>query len=200
MLSVALTGNVAAGKSAVAELWREAGVPVVSADVLAREAVAPGSPGLQEIREAFGDDVLTAGGALDRDAMRARVFADPAARERLEAIVHPRVWAARESWLKARRAQGADVVVSEIPLLFETGRQGDFDVTVLVDAPEPERLRRLVELRGLDAGEAQRIMDAQMDPATKRDLADIVLVNDGSLADLASRAAEVLASLQGAAT
>src|SRR5688500_11629028 len=145
MLSVALTGSVAAGKSEVARAWAAAGVPVVSADELARRAVEPGSSGLAEVRRAFGDGVIAPDGTLDRAALRAKVFEDEAARLRLEGIVHPRISALRAEWMSARRAEAHALVVAEIPLLFETGQDREFDVTVAVDAPVDARLRRLAE-------------------------------------------------------
>ena len=144
MLSVALTGNVASGKSTVAEVWEAAGVPVISADDLSRRAVEPGTSGFQAVVEAFGEQLLTADGALDRPRLGELVFSDEAARGRLESIVHPIIWQLRDLWLAERMAEGATLVVSEIPLLFEADRQGDFDRIVLVDAPDEERLRRLV--------------------------------------------------------
>lgn len=196
MLRVALTGSVAAGKSEVASRWREAGVPVVSADELSRRAVEPGRPALEEIREAFGEDVLAPDGTLDRDRMRATVFSDEGARRRLEEILHPRIQALREGWMRERAAQGDELVVAEIPLLFEVGGQRGFDVTVVVDAPADERRRRLVELRGLSPEEAGRIMDAQMDPAQKRERADLVVDNDGTVEELGRAALEILAELR----
>jgi dephospho-CoA kinase len=196
VLSVALTGNVASGKSKVAALWAEAGVPVVSADELARRAVEPGTEGLEGIRRAFGDEVLAPDGTLDRDRMRARVFSDDGARERLEAIVHPLVRASGQEWIRERCAEGAPLVVTEIPLLYEAGRAGDFDLTVLVDAPAEARLDRLVRIRGLDEREARRVMAAQMDAGRKRALADVVIDNSGSLDELEARAAGVLAELR----
>ena len=195
-LNVGLTGSIASGKSTVAKLWAEQGVPVASADALAREAVAPGSDGLEEVRAAFGDGVLAVDGSLDRGAMRRIVFRDPSARARLEAIVHPRVRARREDWLREQAASRAEMVVSEIPLLFETDAQNEFDVTVMVDAPEAIRLERLVSGRGMDEDEARRMMAAQMSDAEKRARADIVIHNSGSLADLEARAAEVLEALR----
>lgn len=188
MLSVALTGNVAAGKSAVADVWREAGIPVVSADDLSREVTAPGTPGLAEVVDAFGGEVLRADGTLDRSRLRARVFGDEEARRRLESILHPRIGAARRRWTEERRREGAAVVAAEIPLLFETGTEGEYDVVVFVDAPEAERLRRLRETRGLEEEEARRIMEAQMPAPEKRERAHLVLENSGTLADLRARA------------
>ncbi|MEQ9399966.1 MAG: dephospho-CoA kinase [Longimicrobiales bacterium] len=196
MLTVGLTGNVASGKSEVARLWRAQGVPVVDADQLARDAVAPGTAGLDAVREAFGPGILAPDGSLDRAALRRVVFEDDAARARLEAIVHPRVRALRDAWSAARRAEGERLVVAEIPLLFETGVEDDVDVTVFVDAPDQERLRRMTEGRGLPEAEARAIMAAQMDPARKRRLADVVLDNSGSLEALRRRADAVLDDLR----
>jgi dephospho-CoA kinase len=200
MMRVGLTGNVASGKSTVARLWREAGVPVVSADDLAREAVAPGTPGLARIREAFGDQVLAADGSLDRARMADLVFGDDEARARLEAIVHPVVWALRDGWTEGRRAEGHPLVVAEIPLLFETGRAADFDVVVLVDAPSDVRLERLLRLRDLPEERARALMAAQMDPGAKRARADRVLDNDGDLASLRTSALALLDELRALAS
>jgi dephospho-CoA kinase len=196
VISVALTGNVAAGKSAVAGVWAELGVPVVSADDLARRAVEPGTEGLARVLETFGDGVRAADGTLDRGALRARVFCDEAARQRLEEILHPEIWALRSAWLEARRGEGVPLVVAEIPLLFETGRERDFDVTVLVDAPADVRLRRLVERRGLAEDEARRILAAQSDPALKRARAHHVLDNAGTPTELERGAVALLSSLR----
>jgi len=196
VISVALTGNVAAGKSVVAAAWAELGVPVVSADDLARRAVEPGTTGLARVLEAFGDGVRSADGSLDRRALGERVFGDDAARRRLEEILHPEIWAMRAAWLEERRADGESVAVAEIPLLFETGREGDFDVIVLVDAPAPVRLRRLVERRGLTEDQARRVMAAQMDPGLKLARAHHVLANAGTEAELESAAVVLLSELR----
>lgn len=199
MINVGLTGNVASGKSHVASFWAGLGVPVVSADELARQAVAPSSAGLNAVVEAFGDRVLQADGSLDRDRMRAVVFEDAEARARLESIIHPIVWRLRDEWLDARRREGADVVVSEIPLLFETGREGAFDIVVLVDAPEAVRLSRMVQNRNQTEEEARRIIAAQMPASEKRARADHVIDNTGTLAELESKASEVLATIRSGA-
>jgi len=196
VLNVGLTGNVGSGKSTVARLWSEAGVPVVSADELARRAVLPGSPGLDAVREAFGDSVLAADGTLDRARLRDIVFADEARRRALEGILHPIIRHLRAEWIEERRADGARLVVSEIPLLFETGAEAGFDVVVLVDAPAGIRQERLQRDRGLSAEEAGRIMSSQMDPARKREGADVVIDNGGSLQELETAAARVLADLR----
>lgn len=196
MLRVGLTGNVASGKSTVADAWRAAGALVIDADLLARAAVAPNSPGLAAIRRRFGEDVFDASGALDRAALRRTVFADPAARLDLEGIVHPEVARLRADAERAARTDGAKLVVHEIPLLFETGLDREMDVVVLVHAPEDLRMERLVARRGLTESEARAIMDAQIPAETKLERADIVIRNESTLEELRRRADDVLASLQ----
>jgi len=195
-MNVALTGNIASGKSAVAALWKRWGVPVVSADDLARQAVVPGSEGLRAVVERFGEQVLASDGALDRAALRQIVFRDADARRDLEAIVHPQVWRLRGEWLEERMAEGHPLLVSEIPLLFETGSQREFDRVVFVDAPQEVRLARVVERRGLSLEEARRMAEAQMDPAEKREAADLVVMNGGTLEQLEAEARRVLDTLQ----
>lgn len=192
-LHVGLTGNVASGKSTVARVWEEAGVPVISADDLAREVVAPGSEGLEEVVDLLGEEVRAPDGGLDRGAVRALVFADDALRERLESILHPRIARRREAWARDREAEGAALLVSEVPLLFEADLTDAFDRIVVVHTSEAERRRRLVEDRGLDTGEAKRIMASQGDPEEKRRRADHVLENEGTVAELEASARELLA-------
>jgi dephospho-CoA kinase len=192
ILNVGLTGNVASGKSTVARQWARAGIAVVSADELSRQVVAPGKPGLARVVEAFGEDVLADDGSLDRAAVRARVFSDPEERRRLEAILHPLITQRRARWLEEREAEGYRLLVSEIPLLFEVGLEGEFDRVVVVHTSAEERLRRLVEGRGLDPDEARRIMQAQGDPEEKRRQADHVLGNDGTPEELARTARALL--------
>lgn len=196
MLKVGLTGNIAAGKSSVANVWRGLGATVIDADELARRAVDPGSPAFAAIAAEWGDQVVEPGGGLDRAALRHIVFSDPAARERLESIVHPAVAALREEEYRDAVSRGERVVVADIPLLFEVGMADEFDVIVLVDAPEETRLARLVGDRGLDPDEAARMVAAQMPATLKRARADVVIANVGSLADLERRAREVWEELQ----
>lgn len=196
MLRVGLTGSLASGKSTVARIWAGEGVPVVSADELARRAVEPGSEGLAEVVDAFGREVLRADGTLDRERIREQVFRDDEARRLLESILHPRIAELRDEWMSERRREGAALVVAEIPLLFEVGAEDDFEVTVVVDASRGERLRRLVEDRGIEPDQARRMMDAQMNPAEKRRRADRILENDGSRADVREAALELLAWLR----
>jgi dephospho-CoA kinase len=198
LLTVALTGNLASGKSTVLRTWQEAGVPVVSADALARQVVEPGSEGLEAVGRAFGEGVISRDGSLDRAALRRRVFADSEARSHLESILHPRIAELRRRWLEARAREGAELAVAEIPLLFETGLEKEFDVTVLVDAPEPLRLARALadRERGLSEDEARRIMASQMDPAEKRRRATYVINNRGTLEALRARAGALLEDLR----
>lgn len=195
-LRVALSGNVAAGKSTVVESFRRAGIPVIIADEVAREVVAPGTPGLARIRDVFGAEVIAADGGLDRARLREIVFRDPDARRRLEAITHPLIRARIDGWLEERAAEGEAIAVAEIPLLFETGREADFDRIVFVDAPPDERLRRVVDDRGVDVEVARGIMAAQGDPETKRARSHHVIDNDGTRAALAGRVDEVIAALR----
>lgn len=194
MISVGLTGNVASGKSEVSRIWSEAGVPVISADALARTAVEPGSDGLDAVVDAFGPAVLAQDGSLDRARMRARVFENDDARAKLESIIHPIVSRLRDEWLRERMDEGAELVVSEIPLLYETGREADFDIVVFVDAPDPVRLERMAKHRGLSEHEGRRIMAAQMSADEKRRRADVIIRNDGTLDELRT---EAMAALDG---
>jgi dephospho-CoA kinase len=196
MLKIGLTGNIASGKSTVAEVWRSLGANVVDADELARRAVDPGTPAFSAIAAEWGEEVVEADGGLDRAALRRIVFADPAARERLEAIVHPAVAGLREELYREAEARGDAAIVADIPLLFEVGLVDEFDVVVLVDAPEETRLARLVGDRGLDPAEAQRMIAAQMSPALKRARADYVIENDGTLTEVRRRARDVWQELE----
>ncbi len=195
-VSVGLTGNIAAGKSTVASFWRDVGVPVASADDLARRVVQPGSPGLSAVVEAFGEDILESDGSLNRGALSSVVFQDDEARHRLEAVVHPRVRVLRDRWMRERMAGRDKICVSEIPLLFEVGLENEFDATVLVDASEEIRLDRLRDERGLSPEQAWAIMETQMDPGLKRERATHLLVNEGDIEALEDQALEVLAHLR----
>jgi dephospho-CoA kinase len=191
MLKVGLTGNIAAGKSTVADVWRSLGATVVDADELSRRAVDPGTPAFSAIAAEWGEQVVEPDGGLDRAALRRIVFADPAARERLEQIVHPAVAGLREEIYREAQARGERIVVADIPLLFEVGLVDEFDVVVLVDAPVETRLARLIGDRGLDPDEAQRMIAAQMASELKRARADYVIENAGSRDEVEWRARDV---------
>ena len=182
MLMVGLTGGIGSGKSEVARRLAELGAVVIDSDRLAREVVEPGTEGLADIVAAFGPEVLGPDGALDRPALGRRVFADEAARHRLEAIIHPRV-RARSAELIAAAPPDA-VIVNDVPLLVESGIGAGFDLVVVVAASEPSRLGRLARYRGMPAEEARSRMAAQATDEQRRAVADVVLDNDGSLEDL----------------
>lgn len=183
MHRVGLTGNVASGKSSVARTWAALGAAIIDADVLSRKAVEPGSEGLARVREAFGEAVMRSD-QLDREALRQLVFSDAEARRRLEEIVHPEVNRLREREEARLRERGVDIVVHDIPLLFEVGLEDEFDTIVLVDAPADVRARRLVRDRALSPSDAREMIEAQMPASEKRPRADHVLENDDTLAAL----------------
>jgi dephospho-CoA kinase len=195
VLKVGLTGNIASGKSSVARLWQQLGATVIDADLLARQAVEPGTPALEAITQEWGSRMRDEQGALDRAALREIVFRDPDARERLEQIVHPAVRALRDAEYRDAEERGERIVVADIPLLFEAGLVGEFDVVVLVDAPEAVREERLVRDRGLEREEARRMIAAQMPSELKRARANLVIENSGTRDELEARAREAWQAL-----
>jgi dephospho-CoA kinase len=184
VLRIGLTGGIGSGKSTVSGLLAERGARVVDADRLAREVVEPGTPGLAAVSEAFGPEVLTADGALDRPALAALVFADPDARARLDGIVHPLVRARAVELIGEMPADA--VVVQDIPLLVETGQAGSFDVVLVVRADPEVRVARLVA-RGLTEADARARIAAQATDEQRAAVADVVLDNSGTLDDLAAQ-------------
>jgi len=187
MLLIGLTGNIASGKSTVAHLLAARGATIIDADVLARRAVEEGTPAYREIIDRWGKDVLGPDGHLDRGALRRRVFQDLGELEELNRIVHPEVARLRDELVSEARARRDRVVVCDIPLLFENNMADEFDRIVLVDAPRPTRLERLVRTRGLSETEAMDMVAAQMPAELKRARADFVIDNVGSLAELEAR-------------
>ncbi len=186
MQLIALTGGIAAGKSLVSARLRELGAIVVDADVLAREAVAPGSPGLVQVVAAFGPEVLREDGALDRGRLAAIVFADPGKLARLNAITHPEVQRlAREAIEAAVAADPEAIVVYDIPLLAETiaGRSERFDRIVVVSADEATRMRRMTEHRAMTEAEARARIAAQASERDRLGIATDVIRNDGEVAE-----------------
>lgn len=194
MLRVGLTGGIGSGKSAVADLLAGHGAVIIDSDLLARQAVAPGSPGLAAVVAEFGAGVLAAGGELDRKALADIVFADSAARARLNAIVHPEV--RRLAGEQERLADPDAIVVHVIPLLVETGQQTAFDLVVVVDA-DPEVQRDRIRRRdGLTAEQADARINAQASRHQRLAAADIVLDNSGSPAELTEKVKELWAELR----
>lgn len=175
-LRVALTGGIASGKSTVAELFAQQGVPVIDTDQIARDVVEPGTPGAAAIAREFGPQVFDAAGQLDRRALRNLVFADAQARRRLEAITHPAILAELER--RSREAGGAYQLLV-IPLLVENGRRVAADHVLLVDCPETMQLQRVMARDGSTREQAQAILDAQASRAQRLAAADTVIVNDG---------------------
>ncbi len=196
MLLVGLTGNIASGKSTVAILLAARGATIIDADVLARRVVEEGTPAYREIVERWGRDVLSPDGFLDRGALRRRVFRDQDELEELNRIVHPEVAKLRDQLVAEARERGDRVVVCDIPLLFERHLTGDFDRIVLVDAPRPMRLERLVRTRGLDETEAMDMIAAQMPAELKRARADFILDNVGTVSELEERVHHLWSALE----
>jgi dephospho-CoA kinase len=194
-MRVGLTGGVASGKSSVAGMLRDLGAVVIDADAIAREVVEPGTSGLDEVVAAFGREVLTAEGGLDRARMGAIVFADPDKRAQLEAIVHPRV-RARAAEIEASAPAGA-LVVHDIPLLVETGQASSFDAVVVVDLPVELQVERAARDRGWSEGEARSRIAAQAGRDERRAVATYVVDNSGTLEDLRQRVTEVFEVLTG---
>ena len=201
MLVVGLTGGIGSGKSEVAKRLAALGAVVVDADAIAREVVAPGTPGLQQIVEEFGETVLAADGSLDRDRMAAVVFADDEARQRLNAIVHPLVGAAMvQRTVRAGEHDPHAVVVNDVPLLAEGGLRDRYDVVLVVDVDPETQLRRLVDQRGMTVEDAQARIAVQATREQRLAMADIVIDNSGDLAALDARVREVWADLRSRAT
>jgi dephospho-CoA kinase len=199
MLLVGLTGNIGSGKSTVAQLLSERGATIIDADVLARRAVELGTSAYAAIVERWGTSILAADGLIDRAALRRIVFSEPLELEQLNTIVHPEVERMRAALVEQARQRGDRLVVCDIPLLFERRMTDDFERIVLVDAPRPVRLERLVRERGLRETEAMDMIVAQMPAELKRARADFVIDNVGTLTQLDQRVSEVWAALLTAA-
>ena len=197
MLRVGLTGGIGSGKSEVARRLAEHGAVLIDADVAARKVVEPGSPGLAQVAEAFGDEVLCPDGSLNRERLGEIVFGDPGLRAKLNAIVHPlvRAWM-QEAERAAVQANGDAIVVHDVPLLAESRGRAGFDLVIVVDVPPEVQAERLVRLRGMPAEQARARMAAQASREQRLAVADIVIDNSGSLADLDRRVAEVWADLE----
>ena len=187
-----LTGGIASGKSAVAARLRARGLPVLDADALAREVVTAGSEGLAALVEAFGSEVLTAAGELDRKRVADVVFTDPAARAKLNAIVHPRIGALTAQRTSGLAARGEPLACYEAALIVENGLADMFRPLVVVSAPETLQIARTRSRDGATEAEARARVSAQMPLATKAAVADILLENAGTLAELAQKADAML--------
>lgn len=202
MVRVGLTGGIGAGKSAVARRLVARGAALVDADVAAREVVAPGTPGLAKIAAVFGDGVLTADGALDRERLAAIVFTDPARRAELNAIVHPLVgeWMAAAEHAAITSSGPDTVVVHDVPLLTENKLADRYDLVIVVDVPPDVQLARLVAERGMPEEQARERMATQAARQDRLAIADIVVDNSGTLADLDRQVDEVWHELRNRAS
>jgi dephospho-CoA kinase len=188
---VALTGGIATGKSHVRAEFEKLGVPAIDSDVLARHAVAPGTAGLAAVTSRFGSGVLDANGALDRHKLAAVVFADPAARRDLEAIVHPIVRTATEAWFASLDPSRHPFAVADIPLLYETGRDADFDAVIVTACAPETQVRRVMTRDGATEEEARQRIAAQLPIEDKVTRADYVIRTEGAVEETNRQVAEV---------
>lgn len=195
MKLVGLTGGIASGKSTVAKILKRHGAAIVNADELAREVVEPDRPAWKEIVALFGAGVLQADRALDRQKLRQIIFDDPAARKKIEAIIHPQVRALAEQRIREHTAAGYAVVVYEVPLLFEGNLQEWLRPVILVACDLEIQRKRLESRDGLSAAQAQKHIDAQMSLEEKRRLADYVIENNSTLEDLERQVEAVLGKI-----
>lgn len=184
MKKIGLTGGIGSGKSTVAKLLAEHGFIVVDADKIAREIMEPGSPVLDDVAAAFGDDLINEDGSLDRGELARRAFVDKQSTEKLNSITHPAIRSESERQFAAAEAAGEPAVVYDMPLLVELGMHRDMDLTVVVDVDAEERVRRLTDSRGLDEADARARIAQQIDADTRNAAADVIIDNNGAEADL----------------
>lgn len=192
----ALTGGIGSGKSSVAAIWRDAGLAVIDADVVARQVVEPGAPALAEIAEQFGDAVISTDGRIDRAALASRVFSDPVARETLNGIVHPRVQVEVERQIDELGQAGHTIVAYEIPLLFETGQEQKYQPVVVVSVSPELQLVRAMKRDGAQASQVEARIAAQLPLSSKVAQAQYVIDNSGSREELQRQALSVLSSVR----
>lgn len=193
---VALTGGIATGKSHCLTLLAQAGVPVLDADQLAHAVIAPGTPGHAAVVARFGSGILAPEGAVDRRVLARIVFADAKARRDLEAIVHPRVYRVISEWFAGLADRGEPVGVADIPLLFETGREVDYDAVIVTSCPPEMQLQRLTARTGCSIEDAQLRLAAQLPASLKAEQADYVIDTSGTLEETATQVTRVLADLR----
>ncbi|MBP3947603.1 dephospho-CoA kinase [Corynebacterium sp. Marseille-P3884] len=196
MKKIGLTGGIGSGKSTVAKLLAEAGFEVVDADQIARDIMEPGSPVLDDVADAFGADVIREDGTLDRGKLAGRAFVDKRATEKLNSITHPAIRAESERRFADAEADGEPAVVYDMPLLVDIGMHRDMDFTVVVDVDADERVRRLVSSRGLDEADARARIAQQIDDATRKAAADVIIDNNGAIDALRPQVDELIARLK----
>ena len=198
MRRIALTGGIATGKSRVRAEFERLGVPTIDSDLLARDALAPGTPGLSRVFERFGATVIDPDGALNRKTLASIVFSDPLARRDLEAIVHPFVRVETERWFASLRGSRHPFALADIPLLYETGREKHFDAVIVAACDEDTQRRRVVERDAVSDAEARLRINAQLPIAEKVRRADYVIRTDAGLADTKRQVQEVYRRVGGA--
>ena len=191
MRRIALTGGIATGKTYVRQQFEKLGVPTSDADTRAREAVAPGTEGFAAVVRAFGPDILEPSGVLDRKRLAGVVFSDPDARRRLEAIIHPAVQHATDQWFASLDASRHSMAIADIPLLYEVGRDRDFDEVIVVATDPGIQLRRVMERDGVTEDEARQRLAAQLPIEEKVRRADYVIRTDGTFEDTNRQVREV---------
>jgi dephospho-CoA kinase len=196
MLKIAITGGAGSGKTTVARMFKELGAEVLDADEVAREVVAVGEPAWQDLRRLYGDDYFNPDGSLNRSKLAGRVFADPEARRRLDGVIHPRVAAALQARMAALAGRRVQLVLVDVPLLFETGREAAFDRVIVVTAPQDQRLRRLRERDGRGEEEIRGILAAQWPLDDKAARADYVVDNGGGLSDTREQVTNIWGDLK----
>jgi dephospho-CoA kinase len=196
MLVVGLTGGIASGKSTVSRYLQEVGIPVICADELAREAVKPGSPGLEEIRRVFGDEVVDKDGNLDRKAVGRIVFGDESKRKVLESIIHPRVAEEKDRIMTVLEEQGNSMVVVDVALLYETGWQRHFDLVIVVYVPKDTQEERLMSRDRISREAAASRIGAQLPIQKKKEMADRIVDNTGDLAHTYAQVERLLEELR----
>lgn len=196
MKIIGLTGGIGSGKSTVAQLLEQQGWVLVDADRIARDIVEPGQPALTELADAFGQDILLPNGSLYRGLLASRAFASREKTDLLNSITHPRIQEETQARFEAARQGGADFVVYDMPLLVDKGLHKDMDATIVVDVDVEERVRRLVEYRGLDEGDARRRIAAQIPDDVRRAAADFVIDNNGPREALDAQVAGVAGKLR----
>lgn len=197
MLRIGLTGGIGSGKTTVADLLRSHGLPIIDADLIARDIVKPGQPALAELAQAFGHDILNVDGSLNRSLLASRAFVDAEHTELLNSITHPRIQAETARRFAVAEAAGEKAVVYDMPLLVDNGLHEAMDLVVVVDVDAETRVARLVAWRGLTEEDARRRLDAQISDEERLAAADVVIDNNGNLESLDRQVADLIERIRG---